>query len=292
MKPASTALQALLASRSFWVADLYTFTLVDGTVLRYCGGDQGVTAGGNFFPAGAETGPYFDRTGSRAKCHWKRGLEVDTLAFDVLPGSSTVEGLPFLTAVRQGVFDGAEVQLERAFMPSFGDTSAGTVVLFVGRVAEVLAGRTLATFTINSHLELLNQNLPRNLYQAGCVNTLYDGACGLSRAAFQVSGTASAGSTANVVLATLANPTGDFDHGSLTFTSGVNAGLSRTVSAYAQGSPGTLALMMTFPAAPAAGDTFTVVPGCDKAMATCQNRFANLANFRGFPFVPENSTAV
>ena len=26
--------------------------------------------------------------------------------------------------------------------------------------------------------------------------------------------------------------------------------------------------------------------GCDKASATCQAKFANIANFRGFPFVP------
>ena len=38
--------------------------------------------------------------------------------------------------------------------------------------------------------------------------------------------------------------------------------------------------------APSTGDGFTVAFGCDHTRGTCQSRFANLANFRGFPFVP------
>jgi uncharacterized phage protein (TIGR02218 family) len=42
----------------------------------------------------------------------------------------------------------------------------------------------------------------------------------------------------------------------------------------------------------AAGDSFSIYPGCDKQQSTCQNKFANLINFRRFPYIPENSTAV
>jgi uncharacterized phage protein (TIGR02218 family) len=52
-----------------------------------------------------------------------------------------------------------------------------------------------------------------------------------------------------------------------------------------------LALMYPLPATPAAGDAFTVAFGCDHTRGTCQNRFANLANFRGFPFVPPPQVA-
>ncbi len=38
----------------------------------------------------------------------------------------------------------------------------------------------------------------------------------------------------------------------------------------------------------AAGDTFTVTAGCDKLFATCQAKFANAENFRGFPHMPGN----
>ena len=191
MKPASTALQNLLASRHFYAADLYTFSLVGGGVLRLCAGDRDITASGNRFSA---QGPRIDRKDNKAKCHWKIGVEVDTLVFDVLPQpGDLVNGQPFLAACVQGVFDGAELTLERAFMANYGDTSVGTVVLFAGRVAEIDLGRAVATFTINSHLELLNQKLPRNLWQPGCVNSLGDASCGVDLAAYAVAGSAEAG---------------------------------------------------------------------------------------------------
>ncbi len=44
--------------------------------------------------------------------------------------------------------------------------------------------------------------------------------------------------------------------------------------------------------APSAGDTFTVYYGCDHTPGTCQSKFNNLANFRGFPYVPPPQMAV
>ena len=42
----------------------------------------------------------------------------------------------------------------------------------------------------------------------------------------------------------------------------------------------------------AVGDAFTVTAGCDKLFATCQSRFSNSANFRGFPHIPGNDFVV
>jgi hypothetical protein len=300
LKVASPTLQALLATNEFVAADLYTFTLVGGQVLRWTSFDTDVVANGFTFSSGAQAGPFFDRQDNKAKCHWKIGVEVDTLIFDVIPGAATVNALPFLQACRLGVFDGAELQLERAFLapPVSGlfppaAASAGTVVLFVGRIAEVDLGRSLATFNVNSHLELLNLNLPRNLFQSSCVNSLYDAACGVTRASYAVNGTAATGSTASVIAATLAQATAWFDQGSIAFTSGQNAGFARTVKSYSAGSPGTLSLIAPFPFAPAPGDTFTAYPGCDKTNGAggCA-KFANTARFKGFPYVPIPETAV
>ena len=35
-----------------------------------------------------------------------------------------------------------------------------------------------------------------------------------------------------------------------------------------------------------ATDAFVVRAGCDKRIATCGTKFANVANFRGFPHIP------
>ena len=260
-------------------------------MLRYCSGDRDITAGGHLFTA---QGPRIDRKDNKAKCHWKIGVEVDTLVFDVMPqAADMVNGLPFLAACVQGAFDGAELQLERAFMATYGDTSAGTVILFAGRVAEIDLGRAVATFTINSHLELLNLQLPRNLWQPGCVNSLGDASCGVNLPSFAVAGSAAAGSSASAIAATLAQPTSYFDQGKIAFTGGANAGLTRSVKYWVAGSPGMIALLAPFPNAPAAGDAFTIYPGCDKTLGPngCA-KFANTARFKGYPFIPTSETAV
>lgn len=292
MKPATPALQALLASRQFWRADLYTFSLVNAGGLYYCSGDRDISWNGQLYTSG---GPLVDRQQNRAKAHWINTLQVDTWICDFLPrASDQVNGQPFMTAVRQGVFDGAELQVERAFMPSYGNLSAGTVVIFVGRVVEIDFGRNTATIQANSHLELLNQNMPRNLFQPGCVNTLGDASCGVTLASYTLSGSAASGSTASLVNAGgFAQPSDYFDQGVLGFTSGANAGVARSVKQYTQGSPSSFALLSPLPNPPATGDTFTVYPGCAKDFSPngCP-KFSNLANFRGTPFVPVPETAV
>ena len=40
------------------------------------------------------------------------------------------------------------------------------------------------------------------------------------------------------------------------------------------------------------GDTFTVTAGCDRRFSTCRDKFANAANFRGFPHMPGNDFVV
>src|ERR1700735_3940971 len=143
MKAASPGLIELLATRQFFSADLYNFSLVGGTQLNYCGGDKDIMWNGNTWAAGytgSNSGPFFDRKDNKAKCHWKVGVEVDTLVFDCIPGGATVGGEPFLSFCRQGGCDAAELTLYRAFMPTYGNTSNGTVIMFVGRVAEIDAG--------------------------------------------------------------------------------------------------------------------------------------------------------
>ena len=69
----------------------------------------------------------------------------------------------------------------------------------------------------------------------------------------------------------------------MTFTSGNNNGIRRTVRTY---SPGQILLVTRLPFVPQSGDTFQIVPGCDKREATCLEKFSNTAHYRGFPFVP------
>lgn len=293
MKNVPGPLLALIFSRQCWVADLYTFTLKDGNIARYCSGDRDITHDGNVYSCGGQTGPYFQREGEGSEINWKVGLEVDTLNFTVIPKNGQINGVDFPIACRIGMFDYADLVLERAFMPTYGDVSAGTVLLFNGLVGEIdPAGRSSLTFTINSYTDVLNISMPRNKYQAPCVNTLYDDACSLNRASFAVNSAVASGSSVTSINAVLAAATGYFDRGSVVFTSGDNNGVSRAIKTYTNGSPSNFTMIPPLPFAPAIADTFTVYPGCDKTMTVCQNKFNNLENFRGMPFIPVPETAI
>lgn len=199
-----------------------------------------------------------------------------------------MNGAPFIQAARAGLFDGARCTLERAFLPGWSSPITGVLTRFVGRVSEVEPTRHTLRLSVRSDLELLNVKLPRRIYQPGCIHTLFDSGCGLTKSAFAVAGSVNATSTATSIACTLSNASGYFALGTVTFTSGANAGVTRSVKAYV---PGTLTLAAPLPAVPTSGDTFTAYPGCDKTLTKCQTPFSNRVNFRGHPYIPKPETA-
>lgn len=294
MKSVSTALQALLNTRAWITAKLFTFTLIDGTVLNYCSGDQNLTYGGTTYLCGGTIGPYWDRADNKAKATFGLGAQTTQLVFDAVMGTALIEGFPFAVAVRYGLFDSADLQYSRAFMAQGSSVVVGTVLMFGGRVAEVDFSNTVASFTCNSYLELLNQNLPRNLYQPGCNNTLFDASCTLSQASFSFSGTVTGSPLPYLfgISGTAAGKAaGYFNLGKVQFTSGALAGPWRGVQSHVAGSPPVIAVYPPFFQAPAVGDAFIAVAGCDKQQTTCAAKFSNFQNFRGMPYVPPVETA-
>lgn len=260
------------------MADLLTITLLGGQVLRYSGADRAVTVNGNTFALG----PLI----VRGRTTLKLGIEVDSLDITLSCDSSVqVNGTPLLAFIRAGGFDGARVVLERGFGPDWVTGLVGTLVLFPGRVGQVLPTRYEAKIMVKSDMELLNVMVPRNVYQPGCLNTLFDPACGLSAATYTVSNAATSATdvTRTTFTSTLAQAAGYFDLGVVKFTSGLNSGVSRTVRSY---TPGQLVTISPWPFAVGNGDTFSAYPGCNKTMPTCTSKFGNLLRFRGQPFVP------
>ena len=78
---------------------------------------------------------------------------------------------------------------------------------------------------------------------------------------------------------------GWFAGGVLTWETGANAGRSIEVKGWTQGS-GRIELFLPMGYAILPGDYFCIHPGCDKRLDTCIDRFANVLNFRGEPYVP------
>ncbi|OQS41122.1 DUF2163 domain-containing protein [Chromobacterium haemolyticum] len=284
MRNASPALQALLNSgRAFFMADLYTFTLVGGAIVRYTSADVDLAVNGQSF---SSKGPLFKRGRTRLTL----GLEVDTLDLTLYADSThTINGVPWLHAARVGALDAAAVRLERVFATDWTDTSAGSILLFEGRIADVKPSRTELRLTVKSELELLDTQMPRNLYQPGCLHTLHQGGCGISKEAFAINSTVNGGSTVNRINCSLTQAAGYFSLGTIRFNSGPNAGVIRSVKDY---SPGVVTLSAPLVMQCNPGDSFTIYPGCDKTKATCQAKFNNVINFRGHPYVPAPETVL
>lgn len=250
--------------KQFRVADFLTITLSGGGVLRYTSSDTDVTYNGNvYLTARSGVAPLFKRSHTRTVI----GVEVDTMELEIMPDSThLISGQQMLQAAVEGVFDGAQVLVERAFMPRWGSAAAGTVIMFSGRVADLEARRTSILIQVKSDLELLNTMIPIELYQPGCLHTLYDSGCALSKANFACSSTASNGSTRSAITCSLAEVNGYFDKGIIAFSNGPNSGVSRTVKLHTSG---LLTTIVPFPSIPGVGDAFTAYPGCDKQQTTC-----------------------
>ncbi len=165
-----------------------------------------------------------------------------------------------------------------------GQPPIGGVTLFKGRVSTVdLVGRTSATITVASDLVVLDYDMPRNLYSPTCLHTLYDFGCGVPRGTYAANGTVGAGSTASVIA--FAGALAIHAQGSLVFSSGVNANVRATVKSVVAGA----SLDPDVSAARRAGAPATPSPSTPAATTRrrlAPSRFTNLANFRGFPYVP------
>jgi uncharacterized phage protein (TIGR02218 family) len=284
MKTASAALVALLSSDDqFIMADLYTITLTGGRVLRYSAAATALTVNGYSFALG----PRFERSKTKVVI----GTQVDELEVRIYPEPTDLVGsLSFLEAAWQGQFDGALLQLERVFMPSYGDTSAGTVVLFAGRISDIDCTRTGIELKCRSHLELLNIQMPRRLWQSACTHVFGDGMCQFDRSAMQLTVSAGAGSTpAQIAVSLNPAPPNLYVQGTVIGLTGANSGSTRTV---AEASPTWVRMKPAFLSPVAAGDEFQLLPGCDRTLATCMHVFNNAAHFGGFPYIPTPETAV
>lgn len=286
MKAASGALVALLATDHFLMADLYTVTLYGGTVLRWTNFDQNLTLGANTFTCATDNGT--QPICKRGEIRNARGTEVGTCDVTLLGGqSATIGGTRLGVFALNGGFDGAQVLIQRIFMATAGDTSAGAITLFQGLVASADPGATQTVLHLKDIREYLSISFPRNLWQPGCNNAFCDAGCGLSLATYTQAEAVTAGSTTTSIPGSVIKADGYFQGGTLTFTSGANNGFSTPIRGYAGG---IFTPALALPNAPSTGDTFTATAGCARTQAACTT-YGNLARFRGYPFVPPVETA-
>lgn len=292
LRPCPPALAvALEGGVKLWMADLFLFTLQDGsTTYRWTSWDYDLTVGGDLY---SSRKPWLNRT----KWNLVNTMQVPEITVILRAlNDSFAGGGNIKTQIHNGLFDGATFLLSRAYMPAPADvTTLGTIDIFGGIVGEALVIGTHAEITCKGKNNNLAQYAPRNVFGTGCLHAFCDPGCTLSRAAFTTSFSVGSGSPTAQFIPWAGSPPGNYANylqGTVRMTSGAAAGQSRTV---ANATSSGLTLVYPLYDAPAPGDTFTAFQGCDKTKdsgsgQSCTDR-SNTQNYRGFPFVPPPNAA-
>lgn len=308
MKSATSALQSLILSGQFSVWHLYQIALTNGSTLYLTNADFDIwDASGNLYSSGSYGSrlPKIDAKSARVTSSIKAGLDPDQWQVYLLlatedPFSGAfypdlVGTIPWPNAIAAGLFDGAVALVQNAYFGTvptapftrFNSTPVGTTIEFSGPLGQIDVTATVTVFSFSGWNTKLNQMMPRNLYQSSCRHQLFDTYCGLVASSFSKSGTALTGSTQSVLVASPPTPSGSgsYQLGRLMMTSGANSGFQRLIASWDGVSKFQFLYPLPFPIA--AGDTFTVYPGCDKSLGSggCGG-FANTLNFGGEPYIP------
>jgi hypothetical protein len=279
MKACTTSLANFLAAQqaatdsNFAVAECFTIGLASGLTLYYTNADVPILYNGNTFLA---NGPIIEGLKYKATTGLDEDRQEITISvnYATLGSLPTVSGAPFMQALASGAFALATIQRDRVFFSDrVGGMLVGGLTLFKGRFVEVKPGRLSAKVTVANSLIVLQQSMPRRTFAPTCQHVFGDSGCTANPTGYTyyTGMTAAAGSTASVAISPLAMD--GMVGGTLAYTSGVNFGVYRTVTAVV---PLSSITTVAFPSAPGTGDAFYVfransVAGTAGAGSTQQN---------------------
>lgn len=319
-----------------------SFTYPHGLVLRFASTDYDVPFEGVAYRGGgAGRGWRIDRKEIREQIGTaiaELTLNIALDGSDELPPADDNPATPrfgVAEAIAGGLFDAADVLLRRLLLPAHperpfsptsiadrgdlgpGDASLGAHVRFRGRITgESQVTRARVQLAVRSYTEMLQKNMPWRTFQPGCLQTLYDRGCGVSRTGsfngldFQYLGAIATWDQLTGVFTVTPAPAAApaFALGTVQFRSGVLCGLPLQIATHVGSSLGVLNVP---PRPPAIGDLVVMQVGCDKVGlvrdaftgaitdGTCETKFGNLfgqpgkpgTGFSGMPHIPAPETA-
>lgn len=284
-------------------ADIFTILLPNGQSLLATDGQFDIT-----IPAGTPGWTTATATYSASLWgNWSRGAITSEASFDLSSNTMSLTCVPqlgtiypgaptgMLAAALNGLFDACEITVQTVYMPlgQWGNVSNGVEKKFWGTITDISdISRNKVTFTCADWTYLLDMKVPSRLIQSNCPWGFADANCSLSASNFTTNFTVAAGTTGWVMVSQSAfsQAAGYFTQGVVKCLSGANIGLSQAVKLHDTSGH----LQVTYPwlFAPAIGDTFSVIAGCDKSLTTCNQKFNNSIHFGGQPFVPPPQNAV
>lgn len=281
MKTLQGTLGAHLASGVTTLCRCWRVQRADGQVFGFTDHDQQLSFGGDLYKP--ETGFTRSETESRL------GLAVDTMEVEGALSSAAITE----DDIALGLWDGAEVTI---FAVDWSDT-ANRAILRKGNLGEIVRGDIAFMAELRGLAHHLNQEKGRT-YQRLCDAVVGDARCGVNLNGAALNGAGQVLSVQSRSRVTVSDldlfADGWFVGGVLRWTGGANNGVRIEVRRHVlEPGPSVRLELWQKAARPiVAGDTFSITAGCDKTFATCQAKFANAANFRGFPHIPGNDFAM
>ena len=274
MRTIPAALQAHLNGECLTLAQCVKLTRTDSTVM-FSTGNMDLVFDGVTYSALSSLGASVQSN--------RVGSGVDNMEAVGVLDSDLITG-PDLLA---GKYDGAAVEV---FAVNWADLTMGRVLLFSGWIGNVSLVDGQFQAEIRSKSQRLSQQVGELTSPTCRVHRLGDARCGVTIASYQFSKTVTAVTdNRNMVFGADAAATGYYSEGLVTFTSGLNDGISREVKEHTlTGGEAVLELQEAFPFDVAVDDVATLEAGCDRLLTTCRDKFSNVVNFRGEPTVPGN----
>ncbi|MCC1492721.1 DUF2163 domain-containing protein [Cognatishimia sp. F0-27] len=274
MKSLSSDLQAHLDGGTTTLAWCWRLTRKDGVIFGFTDHDRMLVIDGQAYE------PESGLTASEIR--GSTDLSMDSQdAEGVLRSDRITE-----TDILDGLWDDAEVE---AWRVNWSDTTQ-RVLMRRGSIGEIRRGRLAFVAEIRSMAHVLNQTVGRT-FQATCDAVCGDARCGVDLENPAFKGTCTVigltGDRTFTVSGLDGFAEGWFTLGIAGWSTGANAGRRAEVRAHnLTGTDVAITLLEAPVRAIAVGDTAILRAGCDKRLATCSAKFANTANFRGFPHMP------
>lgn len=171
-----------------------------------------------------------------------------------------------------------QVVLLTVFRHHYG--ANGPVVYWKGRVASVSWDEGKASLFCESIFTSLKRTGLRARYQRGCRHALYGPGCRVDKAAHALPGLVAAIDASNTVITIAAAgslPDDHFTAGMVQFIGGLrfilkHDGTNITISSPIPGIAG--------------GEEAILYPGCNHTRIACSEKFDNILNYGGFPWIP------
>lgn len=160
-------------------------------------------------------------------------------------------------------------------------------IIFKGRIVNVTRNETQAELACESSSQAINRMGLRRRYQYGCPHMLYGGECRVDREQFVTIGPGSNITASSVdMIAVAGKPDNYFAGGYIEYT---HSSLGTTERIAVSASSGPTLSLFSFPIGLVSGDEVRAYAGCNRTIATCNEKFNNSENYGGMPFIPSKN---